>query len=288
MTADEIAEVLELEPWLEWYCDPDDPDVHNARARFHVVQKIALEELARSGHPVAIRHTRNEMLTTSYTHDTELVEVDVEVRSEARAMSTGNGLSQVAVEEDGAILRGVAVPFRRQAVVLGPGKRGAGLVAHKETFDAESILGVGALAGTPFLIGHDVNRPHGAIQSSRSTDRGLEVEVRLMGSDSELQSFRRRAEGGVLSGLSIGFVPSRKRDIWLPPDETGLPTVLRRGARLRELSAVVFPAFEDARVVGITVRTAAAVERHQASQRAIAEIQATLAEVAPILARRRR
>jgi HK97 family phage prohead protease len=286
ITNDEIrAELLE-EPWLQWFTRSGEQDLGAARARFHVVQKIALEELARSGHPVAIRHTRNEMLTTSFTHDTEVVEV--EIRSEARAVSTENGLNQVAVEEDGAILRGVAVPFRRHAVVLGPGKHGAGLVAHKETFDSESIVGVGALAGTPFLIGHDVNRPHGAIQSSRSTERGLEVEVRLLGSDSELQSFRRRAEGGVLSGLSIGFVPNRRADIWQPPDETGLPTVLRRGARLRELSAVVFPAFEDARVMGITVRTAAAVARKESSDAAIAAVQAMQAEIAPLLAKRRR
>jgi hypothetical protein len=69
MTADEIREVLELEPWLRWYLEPDDEDVYDARVRFAVAQRIAIRELTSADIPVATRFVRNKLLTTSYASD---------------------------------------------------------------------------------------------------------------------------------------------------------------------------------------------------------------------------
>jgi HK97 family phage prohead protease len=201
--------------------------------------------------------------------------------------ATAPAMHTVEIEDGGRILRAIAVPYGAETVVIGPDKRGAPL-AHRELFDGESIRDVGALFGKPLLVGHDQTRPTGRVLSSRSTGRGLEIEAELLGSDQELESIRRRAAGGVLSHLSIGFLPNPKRDEWHKPDRSGLPLVLRRGVTVREISLVLWPAFDGARVLGIHARTAAAVARHEASQRAIAEIQAMQAEIAPILAKRRR
>jgi HK97 family phage prohead protease len=201
--------------------------------------------------------------------------------------ATAPTMHTVEIEEGGRILRAIAVPYGAETVVIGPGRRGEAM-AHRESFDAESILHVGALFGKPLLVGHDQTRPTGRVLSSRSTERGLEIEAELLGSDQELESIRRRAAGGVLSHLSIGFLPDRKRDIWHKPDATGLPLVLRRGAQVREVSLVLWPAFDGARVLGIHARTAAAVARKASSDATIAEIQAMQAEIAPILAKRRR
>jgi hypothetical protein len=69
MTAAELAEVLELEPWLEWYIRDTDEDVYDARVRFAVAQRIAIRELTSADIPVATRFTRNKLLTTSYASD---------------------------------------------------------------------------------------------------------------------------------------------------------------------------------------------------------------------------
>jgi hypothetical protein len=71
MTAAEIAEVLELEPWLEWYLDPDDQDIHNARARFMVAQRVAVQELRAHNETIETRLATRGLLTTAYVSDRE-------------------------------------------------------------------------------------------------------------------------------------------------------------------------------------------------------------------------
>jgi HK97 family phage prohead protease len=198
-----------------------------------------------------------------------------------------HGLHEVQIEEDGRILRAIALPYNEEAYVIGPGRRGE-RVAHRERFDPESIADIGSMYGRPILLSHDESRPVGRILSTRSTAAGLEVEGELLGADVELESIRKRAAGGILSHMSVGFLPNRGLDIWEKPDASGLPLVRRRGAVIREVSIVLWPAYDNARITGIHARTAAAVARHEASERAIAETLAVSDEVAQYLASRRR
>jgi HK97 family phage prohead protease len=198
-----------------------------------------------------------------------------------------NGIHEVEIEPDGRIIRALALPYHEVAYVIGPGRRGE-QIAHRERFDEQSFAEVGAMYGKPILMGHDQTRPVGRILSTRSTERGLEIEGELRGAAVEIESIRDRAAGGILSYVSVGFVPDRRKDEWKEPDRSGLPLVLRRGATIREISLVLWPAFSGAKVVGIYARTAAAVARKASSDATIAEIQAMQAEIAPILAKRRR
>jgi HK97 family phage prohead protease len=198
-----------------------------------------------------------------------------------------NGMHEVEIEPDGRIIRALALPYHEVAYVIGPGRRGE-QIAHRERFDEQSFAEIGAMFGRPILMGHDETRPVGRILSTRSTERGLEVEGELLGAAVELESIRNRAAGGILSHMSVGFIPNRKLDVWEQPDGSGLPLVRRRGAVVREISLVLWPAYDSAKVVGIYARTAAAVARKASSDAMIAEMKALSAEVAPILAKRRR
>lgn len=181
------------------------------------------------------------------------------------------GIQEVEVEEGGRFIRAVAVPYGVEAFVIGPPRRGGEKVAHREAFDRESIRDIGAMFGRPILLSHDQARPTGRILLTRSTERGLEVEGELLGSDDELESIRRRAAGGVLSSVSVGFLPSPREDQWTGPDASGLPLVLRRGVVVKEISLVLWPAFDDARILSISKRTSGAEARKESSDRAIAE-----------------
>ena len=178
------------------------------------------------------------------------------------------------------------MPYGELAYVLGPGRRGE-QIAHAEIFDQESVMDVGAMFGRPLLLAHDDSRPIGRILSTRSSERGLEIEAELLGSDEELSSLRAKAQGGVLSSLSIGFRPNRKLDKWEPPDESGLPRVLRRGAEVKEISLCVWPAFDSAKVLSIMQRTAAAAARREASDKEIEAAMAAVSEAKAFLKRRR-
>ena len=197
-----------------------------------------------------------------------------------------NGEHRVQIEEGGRILRGLALPYGEVTFVLGPGRRGE-KVAHGEVFDHESLVDVGAMYGRPLLLSHDESRPIGRILSTRSTEKGLEIEAELLGSDEELASIRAKAQGGVLSSMSVGFRPNRKLDKWQPPDASGLPWVLRRGAEVREISVCLWPAFDSAKVLSIMQRTAASLARKEASDKAKAEAKVAIAEAKAFLKRRR-
>ena len=193
---------------------------------------------------------------------------------------------EVQIEEGGRILRGLALPYGQTTYVLGPGRRGE-KVAHGEVFDADSLVDVGAMYGRPLLLAHDESRPIGRILATRSTERGLEVEAELLGSDEELTSIRAKAQGGVLSSMSVGFRPNRKLDKWQPPDASGLPWVLRRGAEVREISVCLWPAYDSAKVLSILARTAAARARKEASDKEIEAAMAAVSEAKAFLKRRR-
>jgi len=193
--------------------------------------------------------------------------------------------TEVTVEPGRSVLRGVAVPYGEQTLVSGPTPRGR--MVHLEVFDAQSIRDTGALYGRPLLIGHDQNRPIGRIRTSRSTGRGLEVEADLIGGDDEVEGLRRRLGAGVQKALSIGFFPSQSDDVWQRDGTTGPPVVTRRGVTIREVSIVVWPAYDGAIVTGVHAKTREGERRHAESVVAIATAKTAMAEADAYLTRRR-
>jgi phage head maturation protease len=86
-------------------------------------------------------------------------------------------------------------------------------------------------------------------------------------SDSELDSWRRRFQNGLSSGLSIGFRSDRRRTRWERPTRAGNPPRKRpRGVEIEELSLVQWPAYPLAGVTALAMRTADDQRRHEQSQ----------------------
>jgi len=67
--AEEIQEVLELEPWLRWYIHADDLSLDDARVRFTVCQRIAVKELRAQKETIELRVALRGLLTTAYISD---------------------------------------------------------------------------------------------------------------------------------------------------------------------------------------------------------------------------
>jgi phage head maturation protease len=190
------------------------------------------------------------------------------------------------LRSSGLVLRGVAVPYGAATIVASPSPRG-GRIVHHEMFDASSIPDVVAMYGRPLLTGHDDTRPIGCIRLSRSTERGMEIEAELVGADVELEGIRRRLAAGLAAGLSIGFLPDPDDEEWRPAPPGGLPLVVRRGVKIREVSLVHWPAYAGAGVTGVHLRTVKGERQHAASVAVIAAAQKTSAEVSAYLAVRR-
>jgi HK97 family phage prohead protease len=172
----------------------------------------------------------------------------------------------LSVEAGGRIVRGLALPFNSPAYVI----EGDDIV--EEVMDQDSL---DRLPGqVPLLQGHD--RVHPAIGVARTwaviPGKGLGVEAELVVSDSELDSWRRRFQHGLSSGLSIGFRADRRRTKWERPTRSGNPPrKIPRGVEIEELSLVQWPAYLLAGVTAMAMRSAADQRRHEESNRIIAE-----------------
>lgn len=122
----------------------------------------------------------------------------------------------VTVEPDGAVLRGLAVPFRQTAYFVDNDDK---LVA--EQFDEQSIHELPT--DIPLLVGHDRNRPPaGIVTATGITSYGLGIEGRLIGSDDEIEGWRRKFAAGLMAALSIGFTAQGKQD-WRRPERRWAP-----------------------------------------------------------------
>lgn len=142
---------------------------------------------------------------------------------------------------DGRTVHGIAAPFNRPAPIAEMGRR----------FD--EVIVPGAFAKTigerasriKFLAQHrrDEN-PLGVFTAMREDSAGLYVEARVSktaAGDDVLELVR----DGALDGWSIGFSPIREQ--WSSDrSQRQLHEV-----RLAEVSLVTFPAYDDARVVGV-------------------------------------
>jgi phage head maturation protease len=86
-------------------------------------------------------------------------------------------------------------------------------------------------------------------------------------SDAELDSWRRRFQHGLSSGLSIGFRQDKRRTRWERPVRSGNPPRKRpRGVEIEEVSLVMWPAYVLAGVTAISQRSAADQRRHEESE----------------------
>jgi len=62
----EVQEVLEDEPWLQWFLDAGDLTLDDARIRFIVAQDLAVKELRARHEVIEVRIARGDLLTTAY------------------------------------------------------------------------------------------------------------------------------------------------------------------------------------------------------------------------------
>jgi phage head maturation protease len=172
----------------------------------------------------------------------------------------------LSVEQGGRVIRGLALPYHSSAYILD------GDDVIEEVMDEQSL---DRLPGTvPLLQGHD--RIHPAIGVTRSwvviPGKGLGVEAELVVADSELDSWRRRFQHGLSSGLSIGFRDDKRRTRWERPARSGSPPRKRpRGVEIEELSLVQWPAYLLAGVTAMAQRSADDQRRHEESQQIIRE-----------------
>lgn len=175
--------------------------------------------------------------------------------------SMGQPNVPVLTVEDGAtILRGLAVPFDEPAVVAGP--QGSVVL---EIMDRESIGSVAA--DLPLLVSHNRDvPPAGIIRHTAVMERGLGLEAEMIGSDPELEGWRRRFREGLMAALSIGFARSRKKDVYERPARAGgLPIVRPRDIEVIECSLVMWGAYRSAGVTSLSLRSADGDLQHERS-----------------------
>lgn len=152
----------------------------------------------------------------------------------------------LSVRGDGRTVYGLAVPFDRPQRVADVTR--SGVVQYDEVFRMGSFSRTIAERGerVKFLLNHDKNTlPLGRALSLREDPAGLIGEFRVSATragDEALELIR----DGALDGLSAGFKPdSHVGD----PHSGGL--VERTSVVLLEVSAVAFPAYDDALIGGV-------------------------------------
>lgn len=108
----------------------------------------------------------------------------------------------------------------------------------------------------PLLLWHD-NRsfPVGKAEKWTEGGDGLDAVWRMDTEDPLAVEATRKAKGGFLTGLSVGFAPMPERDT-LTIDDDGLPWITRNEARLLEVSLTPTPAYAGAQVALVRSRTA--------------------------------
>lgn len=141
---------------------------------------------------------------------------------------------------DGRTVHGLAVPYNRPTDIREWGQ------TYKEEFVLGSFARTIAERGNKvkFLEQHDSLKPLGRATALREDANGLYAEFRVSKTqrgDEMLEMI----QDGTIDSFSIGFIPvtDDKRDAG--------KHVIRREVKLREVSAVTFPAYEGAAITGI-------------------------------------
>src|SRR5262245_23695459 len=108
------------------------------------------------------------------------------------------------IEDDGTILRGLALPFGQGAVVVGP--EGSWV---EEVMDEESVTSIAA--DLPLFVSHDRNRPPaGIVRNTSISPLGVGIEAEVVGSRDEIEGWRSRFSHGLSAGLSVGFARTKR------------------------------------------------------------------------------
>ena len=159
-------------------------------------------------------------------------------------MEQRHNKADLEIRGDGRTVVGIAMPFDTPAVVASSiGRPRFVEVFRRGAFD-RTIREKGP-NGVKFLALHDRGAlPLGSASVLREDKRGLYVELRVSKTDrgSEVLELIR---DGALDGLSVGFEPIEHR--WTPDSSA----VERLEVKLREISAVSFPAYETARITAL-------------------------------------
>ena len=139
--------------------------------------------------------------------------------------------------ESGSHIEGLAVPYDTWTDV------GWFMEAFAAGAFARSIKE--AAKSLPLLLWHDNQTwPVGVSTEWRETDEGLRGVWR-MDTDERAQTAAQKARDGLMTGLSVGFVPIAQETM---TDEKQLMWVTRTEARLLEVSLTPTPAYAGARV----------------------------------------
>lgn len=186
----------------------------------------------------------------------------VQVRTVApEARVTAQDFELRSVEDDGLYLEGVACPFNVWTDVGSYDERFAPTI-----FDTTLSRNPDRV---PLMVGHKVSDIAIGRPVEWLKEDGCLRGIWRFDSRDEARETARMAADGILTGLSVHFVPGRKRSdntIERDADNGNRPKVTRHNARLLEVSLVSVPAYEGASVT--LVRTAGIAELEAAADEA--------------------
>jgi HK97 family phage prohead protease len=127
----------------------------------------------------------------------------------------------------------------------------------------------------PLMALHDYDTfPVGRSTDWEHTEKGLVGTWQIDVESTEGADVLRRMREGFITGLSVGFQPDKSADEKSVGDD-GITRVVRRNARLLEVSAVSVPAYAEAQIMA--VRTAGAPRSLTTTEVARAKFEATRA-----------
>ena len=157
---------------------------------------------------------------------------------------TRTSAADLEIRGDGRTIAGIAVPFDRAARIDGSNgfdetfRRGAFERTIRERGDRIKLLAMHAADKLPI----------GRVTLLREDDAGLVIEARVSATNAgdEVLALVR---DGALDSFSIGFAPVR--DEWTADRSA----VTRLEVKLFEISAVAFPAYQDARITAVRNNT---------------------------------
>lgn len=134
---------------------------------------------------------------------------------------------EVRQDEESGLVSGIAVPYDNEIEVGG----------IREKFVRGSIDDI---SDTKLFYGH--SEPIGKVVEGRDTEQGYEIVAKISDTPKG-QEIRTLLKDGVLTKFSVGFTPVQDAKI------NGV--IVREKVKLREVSVVSFPAYENAKVLSV-------------------------------------
>lgn len=188
---------------------------------------------------------------------------------------------EIRSDGDGRTVTGIAVPFGTRTPIREWGQ------SYDEEFAKGAFARTIAERGdrVKFLDQHDSSRPLGRATLLREDASGLYAEFRVS-KTSRGDDFLELLRDGAIDSFSVGFLPVPGTD----DVRAGGKHIVRREVKLREVSAVTFPAYEGATITGIRcdedelARAAEIVEEIRTGAAVSGEKMATLKHVLSLVA----